>query len=391
MIRWHVSNTNKFKASPTANLSQRVASQHMSLPQSNDALDCCCCFTQIEHSCQGFQAVQCHSGHLCCFDCIRLAVQVAVGDHKPVVCMHQSVCTSTFPDPSLECAISDEKLKESYFISVANLMASRAIAGLYLCPFCNNGVDIETRAEDAKRFDCQECGKISCRVCRKSSHEGPCHPQEHSKDEEQTAQFVVTCCGEAFVRGDGCNKLTCRKCGEKWCWVCKQKISRGNPYAHFQGNGHQGKCILWGDPPAQLHTPAPLPAREKPARFTPYTKATEKCSALTALGLPCQNRASASWPKGVCYVHRDHLQPKRRHPPHIPQRPNTLVISETPATPPQEHATASSSSTQLAPAPSSAAASHHGSEDVIFICERPRSSSKKKGKEKINSNIIVID
>lgn len=32
---------------------------------------------------------------------------------------------------------------------------------------------------------------------------------------------------------DGCNKMTCTGCRQYFCWLCKNMLSRGNPYDHY--------------------------------------------------------------------------------------------------------------------------------------------------------------
>ena len=39
---------------------------------------------------------------------------------------------------------------------------------------------------------------------------------------------------------DGCNKMTCTKCREYFCWLCNGSLSRSNPYAHYSAKG--SKC-----------------------------------------------------------------------------------------------------------------------------------------------------
>ncbi|KAM6962550.1 E3 ubiquitin-protein ligase RNF14-like [Aplochiton taeniatus] len=40
-------------------------------------------------------------------------------------------------------------------------------------------------------------------------------------------------CSAKIEKESGCNKMTCSKCGQYFCWLCLTKISRVNPYDHF--------------------------------------------------------------------------------------------------------------------------------------------------------------
>lgn len=40
---------------------------------------------------------------------------------------------------------------------------------------------------------------------------------------------------------DGCNKMTCIKCHSYFCWTCLEKLSKTDPYGHF--NHPSSKCF----------------------------------------------------------------------------------------------------------------------------------------------------
>lgn len=41
---------------------------------------------------------------------------------------------------------------------------------------------------------------------------------------------------------DGCNKMTCMRCGTYFCWLCGLKLDRLSPYLHY--NNANAKCKI---------------------------------------------------------------------------------------------------------------------------------------------------
>ncbi|GIX88089.1 e3 ubiquitin-protein ligase RNF14 [Caerostris darwini] len=50
-------------------------------------------------------------------------------------------------------------------------------------------------------------------------------------------------CKASIEKMEGCNKMTCFKCGTFFCWTCGAHLNRANPYEHF--NSRTGDCILF--------------------------------------------------------------------------------------------------------------------------------------------------
>ena len=49
-------------------------------------------------------------------------------------------------------------------------------------------------------------------------------------------------CGAKIEKTDGCNKMTCFKCGIYFCWLCRKSLSVNKPYAHF--NDERSQCFM---------------------------------------------------------------------------------------------------------------------------------------------------
>ncbi|KAI9686337.1 MAG: hypothetical protein M1822_003682 [Bathelium mastoideum] len=71
---------------------------------------------------------------------------------------------------------------------------------------------------------CDQCDRITCRLCRNTAHGNNVCPQdEGARQVEWLAndRGWRRCpgCGEMVERDYGCNHMTCR-CGSQWCYVC---------------------------------------------------------------------------------------------------------------------------------------------------------------------------
>ena len=57
-------------------------------------------------------------------------------------------------------------------------------------------------------------------------------------------------CSAFIQKSDGCNKMTCQKCGVNFCYLCGNRLGRINPYEHFNkpNTSCAGKLFLGVDP-----------------------------------------------------------------------------------------------------------------------------------------------
>ena len=85
--------------------------------------------------------------------------------------------------------------------------------------------------------------------------------------------LTAMCTGQnPFVKSDGCNKITCTRCGAVQCYVCRKTVK---DYSHFNNRergGKNGQCPLF-DSTALRHQDevqqAEESAREKVAKERP--------------------------------------------------------------------------------------------------------------------------
>jgi len=94
------------------------------------------------------------------------------------------------------------------------------------------------------KFVCQNkrCGRASCMVCHKAwidvhvCYESSLIALRTQVEQAMSMAIKRVCpkCSTAFVKTEGCNKLTC-PCGYKMCYVCRQDIgAKTGPHAGYQ-------------------------------------------------------------------------------------------------------------------------------------------------------------
>ncbi|KAG6856665.1 hypothetical protein H0H87_002042 [Tephrocybe sp. NHM501043] len=189
--------------------------------------------------------------------------------HDPKIkCMDQSNCSALFPESQLR-RILPKKMMDLYErVKQKKEVAEAGLEGLEECPFCEWGCVVDRSFEEEKLLKCGnvECGRVSCRGCKKDDHlPKSCKEMEedklldgkHAVEEAMTQALMRNCpkCQKPFIKESGCNKMTCPNCMTLSCYVCRQVI-RG--YDHFNqqqpglptpagGSNHPdaSKCLLW--------------------------------------------------------------------------------------------------------------------------------------------------
>ena len=107
-----------------------------------------------------------------------------------------------------------------------------------LCPYPDCDSYLELKNIKEKDVTCLNNHKY-CFICLKKPHGNlPCDKKDIDKSMLEFAKnnFVKKCpnCGIITEKNNGCNHITCSKCGYQWCWLCNQEYS----IDHF----NQGKC-----------------------------------------------------------------------------------------------------------------------------------------------------
>ena len=72
-------------------------------------------------------------------------------------------------------------------------------------------------------------------------------------EEAMTRAAMRTCpgCRTPITKIEGCNKITCPRCGSLMCYICRQEIPKTVAYKHFCQHGGGGaargrRTLDWG-------------------------------------------------------------------------------------------------------------------------------------------------
>lgn len=192
-----------------------------------------------------------------CKDCVARGAEVQMGDNKvPITCLEQ--CPAKFSMGVLGKALSPVVFSAYLQKLQMEEIKSAGIEGLESCPECNFCTIIANAEE--RVFSClnPNCLRQTCRLCKEKSHI-PLKCDEVEKDAEAKARtkveealteaMVRTCwnCQTPFFKEEGCNKMSCPKCGKHMCYICRNKVQ---DYNHFYGQGSTplpGRCPLYTD------------------------------------------------------------------------------------------------------------------------------------------------
>lgn len=200
----------------------------VNIQQNQEQLECECCFEGINPK----FAISCGEGHVFCKTCTITGTDVELqkGCYR-IKCFQE--CNSELNLNTLQKILMPNKFKILLAKVQEQEIAAAKIEGLASCPFCHYAIILP---ENDKVLMCMnlDCGKISCRLCKKLDHlPRECEKIERNKkarlilEEKMTAALVRTCarCGKESIKDGGCNFITC-PCGQTYCYYCgKSSIS----------------------------------------------------------------------------------------------------------------------------------------------------------------------
>ncbi|KAF4306249.1 Zinc finger C6HC-type protein [Botryosphaeria dothidea] len=225
----------------------------------NEMVECPCCCDKFAANrmafCNGEKV------HFYCYECARRWVneEMVQGKCYPK-CFATVDCGAEISQAQLKAFLKPEEYKRLEMLQQWDAVNMAGIENFVRCPFCDFGAECEP-VETDREFRCQNpnCRIVSCRLCEKETHTPKtCAEAEkdrkgsvrHRVEEAMTDALLRTCnkCKIKFLKLDGCNKMTCPKCGNAQCYVCGKNV---NSYNHFHQSA--GKCPLYDNNTEKRH------------------------------------------------------------------------------------------------------------------------------------------
>ncbi|GAB6026474.1 E3 ubiquitin-protein ligase rnf14 [Chamberlinius hualienensis] len=209
-------------------------------------------------------------GHVCCKECVKtyFEVQIVEGKVTGLTCPYEKC--STQASQALIRDLVDEELFSKYDRLLLSTTLD-SMTDIQYCPrtFCQCAVVIEP---SCTLGTCPSCFFAFCIFCRASYHGvEPCKMKSEERrklyerykngsEEEkmvldsrygrlQMRHLVDLTLSESWVdehskqcphcrsnieKIDGCNKMSCWKCGKFFCWTCMAKLPNVEPYKHYE-------------------------------------------------------------------------------------------------------------------------------------------------------------
>eukprot|EP01112_Ceratiomyxa_fruticulosa_P023049 TRINITY_DN8658_c0_g2_i2.p1 TRINITY_DN8658_c0_g2~~TRINITY_DN8658_c0_g2_i2.p1 ORF type:complete len:571 (+),score=108.81 TRINITY_DN8658_c0_g2_i2:228-1940(+) len=168
-------------------------------------------------------------GHKFCNDCWKgyLNTQITDGKSIGITCMGHKCATLVTED--IVKAVVDPPIFSKYVEFITKSVVEDN-PNIQWCPRpgCQNAV----KSDFAKTKDVRcKCGFKFCFQCNGESHSpADCDMmkkwEKKCKDDSETCNWISSntqdCikCKSAIEKNGGCNHMTCRKCGEEFCWIC---------------------------------------------------------------------------------------------------------------------------------------------------------------------------
>ncbi|KAF4445132.1 hypothetical protein F53441_10974 [Fusarium austroafricanum] len=336
---------------------QAEKENHEAADARGELTECQCCFLDTPWNrlvyCQG------DDPHPFCINCARRNAEVQVGLSKyELECLSTDGCAAGFSHDERKKFL-DKKLASAMdrIEQEANLRMAQ-LPNLAKCPFCHYAEEYPPVTVD-REFRCRnhDCEITSCRLCNCETHiPKTCKEAalERGVDarrevEEAMSEALIRKCNKcrtAFIKQDGCNKMTCttKGCGNVQCYVC----SKSCDYDHFDDSrrgGKKGNCPLFEDVEERHEKEVNLAqqaAKKKVIEENPELAAdpelldfsmSEKVKNDDLLRRKQAGPRNAGWGLPIPQVNQAGVvggqMPRRHHPPQQPQQDHMH--------PPQQH------------------------------------------------------
>jgi len=224
--------------------------------------------------CQEYLGAECEQitpcDHVFCRSCCRsyLTLQVQEGALDRLKCLSDD-CQSPVGGQQLRSILGPDLYARFDQLSLSRGLDS--MTDIVQCPRPDCGAPVLTDGPDAKMAHCAMCHLPFCLYCKKVFHGvAPCAFSLNDKkrivaeykvatgeaklrlerrygkqllirivDESMSEEWIKenskSCprCRMGIEKNDGCNKMSCSKCGAYFCWLCMRVLNEIDPYKHF--------------------------------------------------------------------------------------------------------------------------------------------------------------
>ena len=178
-------------------------------------------------------------GHAYCSSCWYDSLSVKIKENKlaSIKCLDYN-CEEKLPDFFIENILKTDntllKIYQRYKLELEIINDPNK----KLCPYPNCDSYLEQKNIHNKDVTCLN-NHTFCFLCLKKPHGNlPCNGSDLDKSVVDYAlnNFVKKCpkCKIIIEKNNGCNHITCTKCGYQWCWLCNEQYNEN----HYQ----EGKC-----------------------------------------------------------------------------------------------------------------------------------------------------
>ena len=118
---------------------------------------------------------------------------------------------------------------------IINLIQATNSAKVFFCIMpdcpCEDGFIVHEVIK--KKVSCENCPQEFCFDCGKTYHgDFDCEMPIDEMSALLINQITKPCpkCHVPIEKNNGCNHMTCKRCGQHWCWICNECFPTNNPY-----------------------------------------------------------------------------------------------------------------------------------------------------------------
>jgi hypothetical protein len=107
------------------------------------------------------------------------------------------------------------------------------------CPTPDCGGTVAKPGICTNKSSCEKCKQAVCFKCGGLWHRGKCRYAGNTAFYiwQSANPNVASCpfCRTITKKEGGCNHITCYRCQQHWCWICRSKLDKNNYYRHWDG------------------------------------------------------------------------------------------------------------------------------------------------------------